>query len=62
MLDKIEMTMLERKQLGSHTRNTPEFDDLFQIEMNSSPQDFDALVMAIRLVMAKWAVCKWILW
>lgn len=27
-----------------------------QNKMNASPQDFEALVMAVRLVMAKWAV------
>ena len=32
--------------------------DLF-FAMSQSPQDFEALVLAVRLVMAKWAVGDW---
>ena len=34
----------------------PQVPRIGKTKMNPSPQDFEALVMAVRLVMAKWAV------
>jgi len=34
----------------------PQVPRIGKTKMNASPQDFEALVMAVRLVMAKWAV------